>query len=173
MARMNLREMIFMLHLFGRFGRVRRCGVPLVLGHEHPGHHHTQTDPTCPYAQSSGPAPLPLFPAPRPVSLASVWVPPCPVAQTHAHFGATILSSLEMALMQRRPENVIHHSDRGCQHELRVRQGLHKLLCEQARLRRECREITRTKMKLPKRPGVSQRHNCQAEVPQIFGGSLR
>ena len=47
MARMNLREMIFMLHLFGR-------------------HHHTQTDPTCPYAQSSGPAPLPPFPAPGP-----------------------------------------------------------------------------------------------------------
>src|ERR1700734_1535180 len=27
-----------------------------------------------------------------------------------------ILSALEMALMQRRPEAVIHHSDRGCQY---------------------------------------------------------
>jgi putative transposase len=27
-----------------------------------------------------------------------------------------ILSALEMALMQRRPESVIHHSDRGCQY---------------------------------------------------------
>ena len=32
---------------------------------------------------------------------------------------------------------------------------LHKLLREQADVRRERREITRTKMKLPKRPGVS------------------
>ena len=50
---------------------------------------------------------------------------------------------------------------------------LDKLLCEQARVRRERREITRTEMQLPKRPGVSQRHNCQADVPQVFGGSLR
>ena len=71
MARMNLREMIFMFHLFGRFGRVRRCSVPLVLGDDHPGHLHTQTDPTCSYAQSSGPAPLHPFPAAGPVSVAS------------------------------------------------------------------------------------------------------
>ena len=77
-----LREMNFMFHLFGRYGRVGRCGVPLVLGLDHPGHHHIQTNPTCLYAQSSGPAPLPLFPAPGPVSLASVWVPPCPGADS-------------------------------------------------------------------------------------------
>ena len=84
-----LREMNFMFHLFGRYGRVGRCGVPLVLGLDHPGHHHIQTNPTCLYAQSSGPTPLPLVPAPGPVSLASVWVPPFPFAQTHAHCGAT------------------------------------------------------------------------------------
>jgi hypothetical protein len=31
-------------------------------GHEHSGHHHSATDPTCPYAQSAGPAPLPSLP---------------------------------------------------------------------------------------------------------------
>ena len=32
-------------------------------GHDHGGHDHTQPDPTCPYAQSAGPAPLPALPA--------------------------------------------------------------------------------------------------------------
>jgi hypothetical protein len=50
---------------------------------------------------------------------------------------------------------------------------LRKLLREQAGVRCERGEITRTKMKLPERPGVSQRHNGQTEVPRIFGGSLR
>jgi hypothetical protein len=39
-------------------------------GHEQAGsHHHAQFDPTCPYAQSAGPAPLPVLPAlePQPV----------------------------------------------------------------------------------------------------------
>ena len=39
-------------------------------GHDHPGHHHhLELDPTCPYAQSVGPAPLPAQPVlgPQPV----------------------------------------------------------------------------------------------------------
>ena len=31
-------------------------------GHEHSGHNHAAVDPTCPYAQSAGPAPLPALP---------------------------------------------------------------------------------------------------------------
>ena len=56
-------------------------------GHEHSGHQHTQTDPTCPYAQSAGPAPLPTLPALAAEQIVSVAVRPVEVAQTHAHFG--------------------------------------------------------------------------------------
>ena len=50
---------------------------------------------------------------------------------------------------------------------------LHELLREQAGVRRERRKITRTKMKLSKRPGFLQRHHRQAKTPQIFCGRLR
>ena len=46
-------------------------------GQDHPGHHHhLQLDPTCPYAQSAGPAPLPAQPAvgPQPVVTAPALV---------------------------------------------------------------------------------------------------
>src|SRR5579864_7917867 len=36
------------------------------------GHHHAQTDPTCPYAQSSGPAPLPVVPVLAAVQIATL-----------------------------------------------------------------------------------------------------
>ena len=59
-------------------------------GHEHVGHHqHTHPDPTCPYAQSAGPAPLPTLPALAPALEASLSVLPEHVAQTHARFGPT------------------------------------------------------------------------------------
>lgn len=53
------------------------------------GHHHAQTDPTCPYAQSSGPAPLPVLPALAAVQIAILSAPPVQVAQTHSRFGPT------------------------------------------------------------------------------------
>jgi len=53
------------------------------------GHHHAQTDPTCPYAQSSGPAPLPVLPVLAAVQIATLSAPPVQVAQTHSRFGPT------------------------------------------------------------------------------------
>src|SRR5438270_2639265 len=63
-------------------------------GHHHAlehaaGHHHAQTDPTCPYAQSSGPAPLPVAPVLASVVVATVDAPSTEVAQTHFRFGPT------------------------------------------------------------------------------------
>jgi hypothetical protein len=58
--------------------------------HDHAaGHHHAQTDPTCPYAQSSGPAPLPVLPVLAAVQLATLRAAPIQVAQTHSRFGPT------------------------------------------------------------------------------------
>jgi hypothetical protein len=58
--------------------------------HDHAaGHHHAQTDPTCPYAQSSGPAPLPVLPVLAAVQLATLSAAPIQVAQTHSRFGPT------------------------------------------------------------------------------------
>jgi hypothetical protein len=56
-------------------------------GHDHASHHHTQTDPTCPYAQSAGPAPLPAPPVLAAAPLETVPVLPTHFAQTHAQFG--------------------------------------------------------------------------------------
>ena len=56
-------------------------------GHDHSGHHHTQLDPTCPYAQSAGPAPLPVLPVLASALIAFVWARPVQVAQTHDQFG--------------------------------------------------------------------------------------
>jgi hypothetical protein len=58
--------------------------------HDHAaGHHHSQTDPTCPYAQSSGPAPLPALPVLAAVQIATLSAPPIQVAQIHSRFGPT------------------------------------------------------------------------------------
>ena len=56
-------------------------------GHEHDGHHHAQSDPTCPYAQSAGPAPLPALAALPAAPVASERVQPVLAAQLHARFG--------------------------------------------------------------------------------------
>ncbi len=56
--------------------------------HEHTGHHqHTHPDSTCPYAQSSGPAPLPVLPALSGAMEAGVPVAAHRAGQTHAQFG--------------------------------------------------------------------------------------
>ena len=61
-------------------------------GHQHVGHHHAghaHLDPTCPYAQSAGPAPLPALPAlPAPPPARSEALPTAS-AQIHARFGPT------------------------------------------------------------------------------------
>jgi len=54
-------------------------------GHHHPG--HTHSDPTCPYAQSAGPAPLPEFPALAAAPIATVLLLPAQVSQTFVQFG--------------------------------------------------------------------------------------
>lgn len=58
-------------------------------GHEIPGHHggHTHSDPTCPYAQSSGATPIPFLAAVTPAIESGPPVLPEPAAQTYAHFG--------------------------------------------------------------------------------------
>lgn len=50
---------------------------------------------------------------------------------------------------------------------------LHQLLCEQACMRGERREFPGAKVKLSKRPGVSQRHHSQIEVRQVFCEGFR
>jgi hypothetical protein len=66
------------------------CDADALGVHDHAaGHHHTQTDPTCPYAQSSGPAPLPALPVLAAVQIATLRTPPIQVAQTHSRFGPT------------------------------------------------------------------------------------
>jgi len=53
--------------------------------HQHPG--HTHSDPTCPFAQSAGPAPLPALPALAPAAIATVLLLPAQVSQTFIQFG--------------------------------------------------------------------------------------
>jgi Protein of unknown function (DUF2946) len=55
--------------------------------HDHSGQHHTQLDPTCPYAQSAGPAPLPVLPVLVSAPITFVRARPVRVAQTQAQFG--------------------------------------------------------------------------------------
>jgi hypothetical protein len=59
------------------------------VGHDHAGHHHSHSDPTCPYAQSSGPAPLPTLPVLAAAPLEIVSVLPVHIEQTHSRFGPT------------------------------------------------------------------------------------
>jgi hypothetical protein len=66
-----------------------------VHDHHHPGHdnaaHHegTHSDPTCPYAQSAGPAPLPTLPVLAGAAASDQLVPPAAVTQTFLAFGPT------------------------------------------------------------------------------------
>jgi len=54
----------------------------------HPGHHHHhQLDPTCPYAQSAGPAPLPAQPVLGPQPVVNAPVLAARLDQVHAHCG--------------------------------------------------------------------------------------
>jgi hypothetical protein len=71
-------------------GHVGHHHAPGHYVHDHAaGHHHAQTDPTCPYAQSSGPAPLPALPVLAAVQIATLSAPPIQVAQIHSRFGPT------------------------------------------------------------------------------------
>lgn len=57
-------------------------------GHDHPAHHEgVHSDPTCPYAQSAGPAPLPTLPVLVGGAVHDRLVPPAAVTQTIATFG--------------------------------------------------------------------------------------
>lgn len=57
-------------------------------GQDHPGHHHhLQLDPTCPYAQSAGPAPLPALPAMDPQPVVSTPIPVVHLGQVYAPCG--------------------------------------------------------------------------------------
>lgn len=61
--------------------------------HHHSGHDHTahergaHSDPTCPYAQSAGPAPLPTLPALAGGATIDLLVPPPAFTQTRLTFG--------------------------------------------------------------------------------------
>lgn len=58
--------------------------------HQHAGHHHAghaHLDPTCPYAQSAGPAPLPALPVLTGAPAVTADALPTPTAQVHARFG--------------------------------------------------------------------------------------
>ena len=58
------------------------------LGHDHAAHHEgAHTDPTCPYAQSAGPAPLPALPVLAGGAVHELLVPPAAVSQTFLSFG--------------------------------------------------------------------------------------
>jgi hypothetical protein len=50
-------------------------------------HHHLHPDPTCPYAQSSGPAPLPVLPQMAVTAAVILTVARPERAQTNSHFG--------------------------------------------------------------------------------------
>jgi hypothetical protein len=56
-------------------------------GHDPAGHQAGHGDPTCPYAQSAGPAPLPTFPVLAGGTVFGRLVPPVTITQTFAAFG--------------------------------------------------------------------------------------
>lgn len=56
-------------------------------GHHHPGTGHTHGDPTCPYAQSAGPAPLPALPVLAARAAAGDYLLPQSLAQQSSPFG--------------------------------------------------------------------------------------
>jgi hypothetical protein len=53
----------------------------------HHGHHGMHPDPTCPYAQSAGPAPLPALPVPPPAADFGPALLPAQYSQTFLNFG--------------------------------------------------------------------------------------
>ncbi len=55
-------------------------------GHDHANHHHA-LDPTCPYAQSAGPSPLPSLPVLDPPSIVGDVSLPAEIAQAISQFG--------------------------------------------------------------------------------------
>jgi len=58
--------------------------------HEHAGHHHdAHVDPTCPYAQSAGPAPLPTLPVLAAGPIAVGMRLPTDLVQFFIQFGPT------------------------------------------------------------------------------------
>jgi hypothetical protein len=73
------------------------CDAQMSAGehHHHHHHHHDQSthhegahgDPTCPYAQSAGPAPLPTLPVLAGGAVYDRLVPPVAVTQTLLRFG--------------------------------------------------------------------------------------
>jgi len=86
----------FMLEPVDGRSEIVLCGsdAPNAMHHhssrDHAGpHQHARIDPTCPYAQSAGPAPLPALPVLARVPMAPVFEVPAHVEQTHAHFGPT------------------------------------------------------------------------------------
>ena len=54
---------------------------------DHQNHHHTRLDSSCPYAQSSGPAPLPAAPHLEDIRLAVLQAHPQASSQLEAQFG--------------------------------------------------------------------------------------
>jgi hypothetical protein len=56
-------------------------------GHHHPGGGHTHGDPTCPYAQSAGPAPPPVLPVVDATAAAAYYLLPASLAQLATPFG--------------------------------------------------------------------------------------
>lgn len=59
-------------------------------GHDHAAHQHDgHTDPTCPYAQSAGPAPLPTLPVLAGAATVDQLVAPSAITQTLLRFGPT------------------------------------------------------------------------------------
>jgi hypothetical protein len=56
-------------------------------GHDHSGHHHTHLDPTCPYAQSAGPAPAPTLPVLATARIIGPPVLPTQSARLYVQFG--------------------------------------------------------------------------------------
>lgn len=86
----------FMLEPVDGRSEIVLCGadapnaMPYHGSRDHAGHHHhSHADPTCPYAQSAGPDPLPSFPVLAAAPVAPVFVLPAGDPQTHAHFGPT------------------------------------------------------------------------------------
>lgn len=71
------------------------CDAQMSAGEHHHHHHHDQSthhegahgDPTCPYAQSAGPAPLPTLPVLAGGAVYDRLVPPVAVTQTLLRFG--------------------------------------------------------------------------------------
>ena len=74
----------FMISMVGGAAELTFCGA---AQHDHAHHGTTSADPTCPFAQSSAPAPLPTLPALAKSIDSARFEPPRAVSQTVAPFG--------------------------------------------------------------------------------------